>query len=165
MIKTLIYFYFLFRYLKTLFSDETLHITRVPTVNPNEFILTSDRHSHPHHQHRHHHHHHHRHHHRSQQNEKSRPSYPPIHNEKKENNLPPLSPHRSIPSMGTSHAILRNSQIISKDDEIYPLQEIKTLPNNQDSRVSETGLFVIYLNNRFIYLIISSSKTRTSVFS
>ena len=147
MIKTLIYFYFLFRYLKTLFTDENMHITRVPTANPNEFVLTSDGHSYPHQPHHHHHRHHH--HHQTQQSEKSRPSYLPIPNEGTEDNALPLSPHRSIPSMGTSHTMLRNPQIISKDDEIYPPPQTNTLPNiqpvtnNQDFPVSEPGLFVI----------------------
>jgi hypothetical protein len=74
--------------------------------------------------------------------------------------MQPSSPRRSMPSMGTSHAVLRNSQVSSKDNGINPRQEAQsssnTQPtiNNQSVPTNAPGLFMIYLDNLFILSLV-----------
>jgi hypothetical protein len=108
----------LFSYIKSLFSNENLHIIPSPSGNHNEFILSPNPYSY---QPRHHHHHHH--HKRRHRKIKQLPSLP---NDEQKENTEQLSPRRSIPSMGTSHVILRNSQSFSNKDN--GTQDVKPIP-------------------------------------
>ncbi len=68
-----------------------------------------------------------------------------------------LSQQRSIPNMGTSHALLRNTQLNPKDNEINNSPEIKPSPNipspikNSDFNTNEKGLMIIYLDNTYSF--------------
>ncbi len=66
-------------------------------------------------------------------------------NEQKENNQPVFR-NRPIPSMGTPHVILRNSQLPSKDNTMHGQQEVKplsyvqsTVINNRDFNTDHIG--------------------------
>jgi len=127
---------FLFSYLKSLFGNENLHIIPSSTLNHNEYILVSNSYSsrqRPR-----------RRHHRKRRSIKTVETQTSIIDGQEENSQP-LSRQRSVPSMGTSHVILRNSQLGTKDNEINELPEVKPLAksqstiNNSNFSINEKG--------------------------
>ncbi|CAF0740863.1 unnamed protein product [Adineta steineri] len=126
------------RYIKSLFSDDSLQIVPVSSEKPNEYFLKSTRNTLPSHHHHHHHQHHNheqKHHHSHQHHRKPRPhstkEKPVLTNNEQRDNYLSLPHARSIPSMGTSHVMLRNSQTSSKDYDSYePKENIPSIPIN-----------------------------------
>jgi membrane-associated protease RseP (regulator of RpoE activity) len=126
-----------FRYIISLFT-ENVEITPLVSSNRHEYALTSSGYAHR----------------RRRRHRKHRPlktveTQTSIIDEQKER----LSQQRSIPSMGTSHALLRNTQLNPKDNEINNSPEIKPSPiKNSDFNTNEKGLMIIYLDDTYSFL-------------
>jgi len=105
--------YSLFSYIKSLFGNRNMQIIPSSSSNHNEYILTYPHPSRP------------RRHHRKRRTVK------PIQTQSSNIDTPKdISPGRSIPSMGTPHALLRNSQLNSKDNGINESVDSNTNANS-----------------------------------
>ncbi|UJR14710.1 hypothetical protein I4U23_001703 [Adineta vaga] len=91
------------KYIKSLFSDPTLHIIAAPSSHANEYILISDKNPsqpyYPRHSER-----------RRKRRHRPRKELSAITNQEQQINQQSTSTLRAVPSMGTSHVMLRNTQ-------------------------------------------------------
>jgi len=111
--------YSLFSYIKTLLGNQNLQIVPSTSSNRNEYILTYPHSSRP-------------------RRHRKRPHIQPIQTQPSIIDGPKdSSPLRSIPSMGTSHALLRNSQLLSKDSGINESPNIPSGRFNSDYNINE----------------------------